>query len=83
MEPTIFKPRLKFKPPLKFFKFGHWSTYVPKFRLLDIIVPKTMINVFLIYFLKPDKIQVKMLNLTLSPLSLVNNRELEQGYVSI
>ena len=24
MEPTIFKPRLKFKPPLKFFKFGHW-----------------------------------------------------------
>ena len=23
MEPTIFKPRLKFKPPLKFFKFGH------------------------------------------------------------
>ena len=25
MEPTIFKPRLKFKPPLKFFKFGHWS----------------------------------------------------------
>ena len=20
----IFKPRLKFKPPLKFFKFGHW-----------------------------------------------------------
>ena len=20
---TIFKPRLKFKPPLKFFKFGH------------------------------------------------------------
>ena len=42
-----------------------------------------MINGFLIYFLKPDKIQVKMLNLTLSPLSLVNNRELEQGYVSI
>ena len=26
MEPTIFKPRLKFKPPLKFFKFGHKST---------------------------------------------------------
>ena len=25
MEPTIFKPRLKFKPPLKFFKFGHWT----------------------------------------------------------
>ena len=25
MEPTIFKPRLKFKPPLKFFKFGHWK----------------------------------------------------------
>ena len=25
MEPTIFKPRLKFKPPLKFFKFGHRS----------------------------------------------------------
>ena len=23
MEPTIFKPRLKFKQPLKFFKFGH------------------------------------------------------------
>ena len=23
MEPAIFKPRLKFKPPLKFFKFGH------------------------------------------------------------
>ena len=23
MEATIFKPRLKFKPPLKFFKFGH------------------------------------------------------------
>ena len=23
VEPTIFKPRLKFKPPLKFFKFGH------------------------------------------------------------
>ena len=23
MEPTIIKPRLKFKPPLKFFKFGH------------------------------------------------------------
>ena len=23
MEPTIFKPRLKFKPPLKFFEFGH------------------------------------------------------------
>ena len=23
MEPTIFKPRLKFKPPRKFFKFGH------------------------------------------------------------
>ena len=23
MEPTIFKPRLKFKPPLKFFKFAH------------------------------------------------------------
>ena len=22
-EPTIIKPRLKFKPPLKFFKFGH------------------------------------------------------------
>ena len=21
---TIFKPRLKFKPPLKLFKFGHW-----------------------------------------------------------
>ena len=21
---TIFKPWLKFKPPLKFFKFGHW-----------------------------------------------------------
>ena len=27
MEPTIFKPRLKFKPPLKFFKFGHWYFY--------------------------------------------------------
>ena len=26
MEPTIFKPRLKFKPPLKFFKFGHWRS---------------------------------------------------------
>jgi len=25
VEPTIFKPRLKFKPPLKFFKFGHRS----------------------------------------------------------
>ena len=25
MESTIFKPRLKFKPPLKFFKFGHRS----------------------------------------------------------
>jgi len=24
VEPTIFKPRLKFKPPLKFFKFGRW-----------------------------------------------------------
>jgi len=24
VEPTISKPRLKFKPPLKFFKFGHW-----------------------------------------------------------
>ena len=23
MEPTIFKSRLKFKPPLKLFKFGH------------------------------------------------------------
>jgi len=23
VEPTIFKPRLKFKLPLKFFKFGH------------------------------------------------------------
>ena len=22
---TIFKPRFKFKPPLKFFKFGHWK----------------------------------------------------------
>ena len=21
---TVFKPRLKFKPPLKFFKFDHW-----------------------------------------------------------
>ena len=27
MEPTIFKPRLQFKPPLKFFKFGHWKLY--------------------------------------------------------
>ena len=27
MEPTIFKPRLKFKPPLKFFQFGHGSTW--------------------------------------------------------
>ena len=37
-----------------------------------------MINVLLIYFLKPDKIQVKMFNQTLNPLSLVNNRKLEQ-----
>jgi len=22
---SIFKPRLNFKPPLKFFKFGHWK----------------------------------------------------------
>ena len=28
MEPIIFKPRLKFKPPLKFFKFGHWKFQV-------------------------------------------------------
>ena len=28
MEPTIFKPRLKFKPPLKFFKFGHWNVEI-------------------------------------------------------
>ena len=32
MEPTIFKPRLKFKPPLKFFKFGH-GTPKKKHRL--------------------------------------------------
>ena len=37
-----------------------------------------MINVLLIYFSKPDKIQVKMFNQTLNPLSLVNNRKLEQ-----
>ena len=30
MEPTIFKPRLKFKPPLKFFKFGHWTNNTSK-----------------------------------------------------
>ena len=28
MEPIIFKPRLKFKPPLKFFKFGHWKFHL-------------------------------------------------------
>ena len=28
MEPIIFKPRLKFKPPLKFFKFGHCMNYL-------------------------------------------------------
>ena len=28
MEPTIIKPRLKFKPPLKFFKFGHRSRLI-------------------------------------------------------
>ena len=28
MEPAIFKPWLKFKPPLKFFKFGHWELCV-------------------------------------------------------
>jgi len=27
VEPTIFKPRLKFKPPLKFLKLGHWFLY--------------------------------------------------------
>ena len=26
MEPTIFEPRVKFKPMLKFFKFGLWNT---------------------------------------------------------
>ena len=31
MEPTIFKPRLKFKPPLKFFKFGHCTIFVRRF----------------------------------------------------
>ena len=28
MEPIIFKPWLKFKPPLKFFKFGHWKFHL-------------------------------------------------------
>ena len=28
MEPTIFKPRLKFKPPLKFFKFHLWTLWL-------------------------------------------------------
>ena len=28
MEPSIFKPRLKFKLPLKFFKFGHCLEYL-------------------------------------------------------
>ena len=32
MEQTIFKPRLKFKPPLKFFEFGHWSISI---RFMD------------------------------------------------
>ena len=41
MEPTIFKPRLKFKPPLKFFKFGHWCPDKARFpsnctRIIDI-----------------------------------------------
>ena len=27
MEPTIFKPRLKFKPPFNFFKFGHRKAF--------------------------------------------------------
>ena len=31
---TIFKPRLKFKPPLKFFKFGHWWSKPFKFQTL-------------------------------------------------
>ena len=30
---TIFKPRLKFKPPLKFFKFGHWTFFWIKSRI--------------------------------------------------
>ena len=32
MEPAIFKPRLKFKPPLKFFKFGHLMTFLKSLR---------------------------------------------------
>ena len=41
MEPTIFKPRLKFKTPLKFFKFGHWSlwaVFVNKNRCISILL---------------------------------------------
>ena len=43
MEPTIFKPRLKFKPALKFFKFGHqtlnfkWLFICQKLTIVDIL----------------------------------------------
>ena len=66
MELTIFKPRLKFKPPLKFFKFGHWTpiakTSTPT-ELLNVLGPvnnRPLCEVFVeklrIFNSKDDKI---------------------------
>ena len=51
MELTIFKPRLKFKPPLKFFKFGHWLTLIGDGLNLDRYVSRTCYGVGVYYIL--------------------------------
>ena len=45
MEPTIFKPRLKFQPPLKFFKFGHrqqFKVFIFKLTVYKMIIKEAV-----------------------------------------
>ena len=67
MEPTIFKPSLKFKPPLKFFKFGHRSIimcvagFIPDIKswvggkYLASTTSTTKDTITIVYFIVNDK----------------------------
>ena len=48
---NLFKPWLKFKPPLKFFKFGHWLTLIGDGLNLDRYVSRTCYGVGVYYIL--------------------------------
>ena len=75
MEPAIFEPRLKFKPRLKFFKFGHRFF----FTQCAMCIYKLKANLFNVLSKKKKKMKLFLRDIcsNIEPIKIIRNTKLK------